>query len=159
MHTVLQYVNIVQCVCSSPRMKNKGHLKIKVKVSHRVIAVGVVWVRGPLYLGYSWWKAESITLLSLPYPSLIRQRYPFAAGHLTICENTDQTKWMNMFITNLAILSSDGSRMKAHSLVKAPFPPSDVVVDLLFYVHGKHTPSDVNSCIIFLWNFTIVSVQ
>ena len=37
-------------------------------------------VRVPLYLGHSWWKAEPIPLLSLPYPSLIRKRYPFSAG-------------------------------------------------------------------------------
>ena len=52
----------------------------KVKVSHSLIAVGAVGVRVPLYLGHSWWKAEPIPLLSLPYPSLIRKRYPFSAG-------------------------------------------------------------------------------
>ena len=51
----------------------------KVKVSHSLIAVGAVGVRVPLYLGHSWWKAEPIPLLSLPYPSLIRKRYPFSA--------------------------------------------------------------------------------
>ena len=37
-------------------------------------------VRVQLYLGHSWWKAEPILLLSLPYPFLIRKRYPFSAG-------------------------------------------------------------------------------
>ena len=55
-------------------------VKVKVKVSHSLIAVGAVGVRVPLYLGHSWWKAEPIPLLSLPYPSLIRKRYPFSAG-------------------------------------------------------------------------------
>ena len=49
-------------------------------MSHSLIAVGAVGVRVPLYLGHSWWKAEPIPLLSLPYPSLIRKRYPFSAG-------------------------------------------------------------------------------
>ena len=52
----------------------------KVKVFHSLIAVGAVVVSVPLYLGHSWWKAEPIPLLSLPYPSLIRKRYPFTAG-------------------------------------------------------------------------------
>ena len=52
----------------------------KVKVSHSLLAIGAVGVRVPLYLGHSWWKAELIPLLSLPYPSLIRKRYPFTAG-------------------------------------------------------------------------------
>ena len=54
--------------------------KVKVKVSHSLIAVGAVGVRVPLYLGHSWWKAEHIPFLSLPYPSLIRKRYPLSAG-------------------------------------------------------------------------------
>ena len=57
-----------------------GVKKVKVKVSHSLIAVGPVGVRDTLYLGHSWWKAEPIPRLSLPYPSLIRKRYPFSAG-------------------------------------------------------------------------------
>ena len=55
-------------------------LKVKLKVSYSVIAVWAVGVRVPLYVGHSWWKAEPIPLLLLPYPSLIRKRYPFTAG-------------------------------------------------------------------------------
>ena len=36
--------------------------KVKIKVSHSLIAVGAVGVRVPLYLGHSWWKAEPIPL-------------------------------------------------------------------------------------------------
>ena len=42
-------------------------------VSHSLIAVGAVVVSVPLYLA-------PIPLISLPYPSLIRKRYPFSAG-------------------------------------------------------------------------------
>ena len=51
-----------------------------VKVSHSLIPVGAVEIRVPLYLGHIWRKAEPSPLLSLPYPSLIRNRYPFTAG-------------------------------------------------------------------------------
>ena len=54
--------------------------KDKRKVSHSLIAIGAVGVRVPLYVGHSWWKVEPIPLLSLPYPSLMRKRYPFTAG-------------------------------------------------------------------------------
>ena len=74
-HSNVHVATYVEC-CSEAIIGKK----VKVKVSHSLIAVGAVGVRVPLYLGHSWWKAEPIPLLSLPYPSLIRKRYPFSAG-------------------------------------------------------------------------------
>ena len=55
-------------------------IKKKVKVSHRLVAIFAVGVRGQLYLGFSICKAEPIPLLLLSYPSLIQKRYPFTVG-------------------------------------------------------------------------------
>ena len=45
----------------------------KVKGSHRLIAVGTVRVRGPLYVSWTRpMKVGEIPLLSLPYPSPIQ---------------------------------------------------------------------------------------
>ena len=87
-HLIFRFLTTIKSssygvVLSPPLIDPPGwetHGAKKVKVSHSLIAVGAVGVRVPLYLGHSWWKAEPIPLLSLPYPSLIRKRYPFSAG-------------------------------------------------------------------------------
>ena len=53
--------------------------KIKIKVSHKLIAIGAVGFRIRLHLGHNKWKAEPIPLFPLPYPSLIGRRYPLTA--------------------------------------------------------------------------------
>ena len=52
----------------------------KKKVSHSLMAVKAVGVRGQLYLGYSICNAEPIPLPSLLYPSVIQKRTHFLAG-------------------------------------------------------------------------------
>ena len=44
----------------------------KVKVPPSIFAVGAVGFGGPLYLGHRKRKAEPIPLLSLPYPSQVK---------------------------------------------------------------------------------------
>ena len=50
------------------------------KFSHSLLAAGTVRVKALLYLAYSIWKADPNPLLSLHYPSLIRNRYQLTAG-------------------------------------------------------------------------------
>ena len=54
--------------------------KVKVKVSHIRIAVGAVGLESHCILGSADERPSASLSFSLPYPSLIRKRYPFTIG-------------------------------------------------------------------------------
>ena len=95
---------------------------VKVNVSHGLITVMEVGVRDSLYLWHSRYTAEPIHLLSLPYPSLIKQRYPFSArltefsSHRMVKPGFDLTTFRRFFPYNRASLATRPWRLSTEKL-------------------------------------------
>ena len=90
----LSHLSFVQC----EQVKSQPEKKVEIKVSHSAVAIGTVGGGGgggggaAPYLRRSKWKVKPITLLSLSYAFLMRNRCPFIAG---LTESVPVDGWLS----------------------------------------------------------------